>query len=242
MLKTSIKIVVPLIVAAGTTALALGAYQGEAARAHNEDGFFQAKAVPRDSGKAGNLPPGAMAGAMSGPAMGAGGAKGDEADEEESLERARQRRLATITNRVRLAKKDPSPLSKAAWKMLEQPIAMPFINDTSLDDILKYIREATSGPKSQASKAPGLQIYVDPVGLGEAEKSLQSTVSINLEGIRLKTTLQLILAQLDLDYYVRDGVLIITGIESISDQLEEALRELEAEEEEASQIKGVRTH
>ncbi len=71
---------------------------------------------------------------------------------------------------------------------LEQPIAMRFPGGTSLGDMLDYIRKATATPNQ-----PTLPIYVDPLGLQSAERSLDSTVRIDLEGVALKTTLDLCL-------------------------------------------------
>jgi hypothetical protein len=53
--------------------------------------------------------------------------------------------------------------------------------------------------------------YVDPIGLKEAEKSVQSPVQIDLEGVPLSATLRLALEQLGLRYDVRDGLLCITA-------------------------------
>jgi len=104
--------------------------------------------------------------------------------------------------------------SQAILAKLEEPIAMSFPNETPLDDVLKYIKVATTGPSSQ-----GIPIYVDPVGLQEAEKTLTSTVQLDLEGIPLRRTLQLALQQLDLVYFVEDGLLVITSAESEDLQL-----------------------
>ena len=41
---------------------------------------------------------------------------------------------------------------------------MSFPNETPLDDVLKYIKQATMTPTY-----PGIPIYVDPLGLQEAE-------------------------------------------------------------------------
>ena len=79
------------------------------------------------------------------------------------------------------------------WKALEQPVPMRFPNDTPLEDILKSIQAATRGPDGN-----GIAIYVDPIGMQEAEKSMTSTATINLEGVALKTSLRLCLEQLDL--------------------------------------------
>jgi RNA polymerase sigma factor (sigma-70 family) len=96
--------------------------------------------------------------------------------------------------------------SLAVLAKLEEPVAMSFANETPLEDILKYIKQATTGPNFA-----GIPIYVDPIGLQEAERTLNSTVQIDLEGVPLRRTLQLALKQLGLAYFVDDGVLCITS-------------------------------
>ena len=100
---------------------------------------------------------------------------------------------------------------------LDEPIAMNFANETPLDEVLKYIKQATT-----TASHLGLQIYVDPVGLQEAERSLNSTVQIELEGVPLKVTLRLILKQLGLAYCVRDDVLFISSPEDVQRELGES--------------------
>jgi RNA polymerase sigma factor (sigma-70 family) len=90
---------------------------------------------------------------------------------------------------------------------LDDPIAMRFIDDIPLEEVLKYIKQATTSATFQ-----GIPIYVDPLGLAEAEKSMTSTIrNIDVQGVPLRRTLQLILKQLDLVYFVEDGVLCITA-------------------------------
>jgi hypothetical protein len=89
---------------------------------------------------------------------------------------------------------------------LRRPIPMRFANDTPLDDVLKYIKQATTTPEY-----PGIPIYVDPIGLQEAERSINSTVTINVEGVPLRETLRLCLGQLGLRYEVWEGRLRITS-------------------------------
>ncbi len=101
------------------------------------------------------------------------------------------------------------PRSMKIIAKLEEPISMSFANETPLDDVLKYIKQATT-----TSTFSGIPIYVDPTGLQEAERSLNSTVQMDLEGIPLRRTLQLLLAQLELAYYVEDGILHITSQDS----------------------------
>jgi hypothetical protein len=98
------------------------------------------------------------------------------------------------------------PASRMILAKLEEPIVMSFANETPLDDVLKYIKQATVNPRYA-----GIPIYIDPLGLQEAERSVNSTVTIDLEGVPLRRTLQLILAQLGLVYYVEDGMLYITS-------------------------------
>ena len=95
---------------------------------------------------------------------------------------------------------------------LDEPISMAFNEETPLEDVLKYIKQVTT-----TETYKGIPIYVDPVGLQEAEKSMTSTVrNMDLEGIPLKRTLQLLLRQIDLIYFVEDGLLCITSAESES--------------------------
>ena len=90
---------------------------------------------------------------------------------------------------------------------LDEPVSMSFNEEAPLEDVLKYIKAATTTPKYQ-----GIPIYVDPVGLQEAEKSMKSTVrNMDLEGVPLRRTLQLLLDQIDLAYFVQDGLLFITS-------------------------------
>jgi hypothetical protein len=96
-----------------------------------------------------------------------------------------------------------SPKERAIRLALQQPIAMSFPNETPLEDVIKYIKSATSGP------GVGLQIYVDPAALEEVDKKMTSPVHIDLEGVPLKTTLYLILKQLNLCYEIRGGELVI---------------------------------
>ena len=121
-----------------------------------------------------------------------------------------ERRIKRYGRAVDLLDRDPK--TKSILFKLEEPISMSFANETPLEDVLKYIRSATQCPNDS-----GLPIYVDPVGLNEAEKSLTSPVTLDLEGVPLNATLRLLLKQLGLTYTVKDGLLTITS-ESSEDQ------------------------
>ncbi len=102
---------------------------------------------------------------------------------------------------------DKDPRSRAIQEALNEPVSMSFANETPLEDVLEYIKSATAGPNGK----PRIPIYVDPVGLQQAEKTMTSPVTIDLEGVPLKTTLTLLLQQLGLMFNVKEGLLIITS-------------------------------
>ena len=123
-----------------------------------------------------------------------------------------------------LATWDENPKNQAVLKRLEEPVSMAFEKETPLGDVLKYIKQATTTPSAKQFSA--IPIYVDPLGLQQVERTLKSTVTMDLEGIPLKTSLRLMLKQLGLAYCVRDGVLIISSVQGIREELAEAAREL----------------
>ncbi len=122
-----------------------------------------------------------------------------------------------------LATREKDPKNRVTLKKLEEPISMSFAAATPLEDVLTYVRQATTTPTY-----PGIPIYVDPKGLKEASATNTSAVTLDLPGVSLKTTLRLLLKQIGLAYCVRDGVLIISSVEGVNEELSEALRELEA--------------
>jgi hypothetical protein len=94
---------------------------------------------------------------------------------------------------------------------LEEPVSMSFANATPLEHVLMYIKAATTD-----AHYSGIQIYVDPVALNKAEKTMMSRVTLDVEGVPLKTTLWLMLKQLGLDYVVEDGMLKIGVASTLS--------------------------
>ncbi len=111
----------------------------------------------------------------------------------------------------RIEEREVTPEAKAKNKALldalEKRVPMHFKDDTPLEDVLKYMKSET--PSKEFPN--GIPIYVDPVGLQEAEKTMTSPVTIDLEGVPLKTTLGLVLKQLGLLYSVKNGLLTITS-------------------------------
>jgi hypothetical protein len=125
-----------------------------------------------------------------------------------------ERRIRRYGQAVDLFDRDEK--TKMILQKLDEPISMSFQEETPLEDVLKYIKQATTTATYQ-----GIPIYVDPIGLNEADKTLVSTVkNMDLDGVPLKITLKLLLKQLDLTYTVKDGFLMITSQESEDQQTE----------------------
>jgi hypothetical protein len=81
---------------------------------------------------------------------------------------------------------------------------MPFADETTLEDVLKRVRTSTRGEDGRR-----IPIYINPIELQKAEKTMQSSVVIDLEGVPLRTSLRLVLSQLGMIYSVKDGMIVI---------------------------------
>jgi hypothetical protein len=123
------------------------------------------------------------------------------------------------TGRGQTDQRGKDPQSLAILDALDKPVAMNFADETPLEDVLKYVKEVTKGPEFPN----GIPIYVDPVGLQEAEKTLTSPIQLDLEGVPLRRTLHLLLRQLGLGYIVEDGLLYITSESSRDTHLPEPM-------------------
>ncbi len=98
--------------------------------------------------------------------------------------------------------------NQAILKELNKVVSMSFPKETPLEDVIKYVKSAT-----QSDRMPnGLPLYLEPEGLQEAEKTTSSPVTFEIEDAKLKTSLRLILKQLGLGYYIKEGLVIITSL------------------------------
>jgi RNA polymerase sigma factor (sigma-70 family) len=97
--------------------------------------------------------------------------------------------------------------TKAILAALATEVPMHFGQETPLEDVLEYVRDQTVSE----TLPRGIPIYVDPVGLEETEKTLASTVRIDVTDIPLRVTLRLVIKQLGLVYSVGNGILTITS-------------------------------
>ena len=104
----------------------------------------------------------------------------------------------------------PMTLAETKTRLkLHEKLPMRFPNATPLADVVKYIEDSTI---DKVDFPEGISIYVDPIGLQDADKSMASTIVINLKNLPLETTLDLLLKQLELTYWItKDGLLIITA-------------------------------
>jgi hypothetical protein len=102
------------------------------------------------------------------------------------------------------------PRSKAIYQALDRLMPMPFPDRTPLAEVVKYIKSSSVGP----GLPEGIPIYIDPNGLEKAKRSMDSPVSLSVEGWPLRQSLEVILERLDLDYDVQDGLLKITSADA----------------------------
>ena len=113
------------------------------------------------------------------------------------------------------------PANQAVLKKLDRPLTMSFAHPTPLKKVLEYIKSSLAQPEGKP-----IPIYINPIDPEGAEGSrLDWPVTIDLEGVPLKTSLRLILKQCGLAYCVRDGVLIIGSVSEIREELAEAVNE-----------------
>jgi RNA polymerase sigma factor (sigma-70 family) len=157
--------------------------------------------------------PAAMAGGMMAPLDGRGGPGGA---------RGNGLSLAIVSAATEFAICDKNPKSKQIHKKLDEPVSMSFNAETPLEDVLNYIKQATT-----TKTYGGIPIYVDPQGLAEADANMAGTVRLDLEGVPLKTTLRLLLKQLGLAYCVHDGLLFISSPHRVFEELRDAKQELD---------------
>lgn len=96
--------------------------------------------------------------------------------------------------------------------LMDRPLALTYADGEPLEQFLKDIKRCSTGqPKLPA----GIPIYVDPIGLSEADKSMVSTVKRppSDQRLTLREQLDRVLKPLGLEFVVREGFLMITSEE-----------------------------
>jgi hypothetical protein len=96
---------------------------------------------------------------------------------------------------------------------LLQPANLTHPDETPLEDLLKELKTLTKG----GSLPSGMPIYVDPLGLTEADVTLMTPVKAVRanENLTLREQLQQILKPLGLSFKAENGYLLITSEESL---------------------------
>jgi RNA polymerase sigma factor (sigma-70 family) len=136
----------------------------------------------------------------------------DDSEAELALQEARY--LLAKTKAGQGPGDDPEDRAKteAILRALNQPISMSFTEPTPLGDVLEYIQSVTVSKELPE----GIPIYLDPTALknsavGQADEVDKLPIKLNLKGVRLKTSLRLLLNQVGLSYVVKEGLLIISA-------------------------------
>ncbi len=103
--------------------------------------------------------------------------------------------------------------------LLVRPYRFPFSSPTSLSQVCTHLRRTL-----------GIVVVLDRAALARQEVQPEATVQLELDGVRLKTGLKLLLDQVDLTYHVvtEDNLLVITDQEGSEDPLDRVGSELRA--------------
>lgn len=99
-------------------------------------------------------------------------------------------------------------------KALDQPISFHFPTEVPLEEALSYV--STTAVMDDGRPLP---IYVNPIALQEEDRTLQSPVSLVLEGVPLRTGLDCLLRQVTLAYEIKGGLIeVVSEIDRIEHQ------------------------
>ena len=100
-----------------------------------------------------------------------------------------------------------------------RPYRFPFAQPTTLAEVCLHLRETLKGP-----------VVLDLAALDRKSVEPETTVQLELDGVRLKTGLKLLLDQVGLTYQViaEDNLMIITDQEGSEDPADRIWAELRA--------------
>ncbi len=108
---------------------------------------------------------------------------------------------------------DARDKSRQILQKLDERFELNLPPDATLDDFLKAIKKATT-----SGDFPGIPIYVDPAGLHEAHKNVGSPVRRIVGPSRLSDQLREALYPLGLSYRVKDGFMMISSRQDVTEQ------------------------
>ncbi len=115
-------------------------------------------------------------------------------------------------------------------KKLDMPINAKFPDGATLSQLLKHIKQSTTD-----ATFPGIPIYVDPVGLAEANRNMTTEIKLDYTQQPIRTILNFALRANGLAFEVRDGFLRVSSrtailesrVEDIDRKLDRILQMLE---------------
>jgi hypothetical protein len=94
---------------------------------------------------------------------------------------------------------------------LRRLVPINFPDGTTLGEMLKFAQESTKGPDGKF-----MPIYVDPIGIQEAEQTMNSKIAaMTVKGVPLQTTLAHCLKQIGMGFGVEGGLIVITSSEAV---------------------------
>jgi hypothetical protein len=91
-------------------------------------------------------------------------------------------------------------------KALDKPIVFRFAKEVPLQDALDYLSTTV-----RTDDGRPLPIYVNPNALQEVDKTLQSPVTLVLEGVPLRTGLDCLLRQVSMAYEIKGGLIEVVS-------------------------------
>jgi hypothetical protein len=112
----------------------------------------------------------------------------------------------------------PPGEAPAVMDLLVRPYAMPFARPTALEDVASRLEQSL-----------GIPVVLDRAALTRLELEPTDSVQLEVKGVRLKTSLQLLLDQVGMTYRAvpEDNLLILTDDRGADDPLHVILDELE---------------
>ena len=112
-----------------------------------------------------------------------------------------------------------APTGPTVQEALNRPFTFPFVKPTSLEEAAAYLGKQLNAP-----------VAIDRAAIERLELKLDDPVQLQLEGVRLKTGLKLLLDQLDLTFQVipEDNLLIITDAQGSEDRYDRILTEIKS--------------
>jgi hypothetical protein len=119
--------------------------------------------------------------------------------------------LRVVPTERRAASEGIAGANARILKALDQPISFHFPTEIPLEEALRYV--STTAVMDDGRPLP---IYVNPMALQEMDRTLQSPVSLVLEGVPLRTCLDCLLRQINLAYEIKGGLIeVVSEIDRI---------------------------